>query len=273
MRFTLSDESLNVYGSRVLTQGIDLAKFRRNPVMLYGHDRKRLPIGRWENIKVSGGKLTADPVFDDGDEFAQDVKRKVEGGFLRAASIGFNVLESSDKRNYLLPGQTRPTVIKSELVEASIVDIPANGNALAEVRLYERGEGIALAISGQGIDHLLPKLTSNMERQSYQELAQVLGMEGEPTYIQLVLEVNNLKQENNRLKAELAQANRPMAPVPGGSVTELMAQFKRSSASVNRDHWTLSDWRKLDPDGLRQRMKSDSEFYDKLYQKEFHLGK
>lgn len=273
MRFTLSDESVNSYGTRVLTSGIDLSRFRTNPVMFYGHDRTKLPIGRWEDIRVENGVLTANPVFDSEDTFAQEVRRKVEKGFLKAASIGFDVIETSDEPRYLAKGQKRATVTKSRLVEASIVDIPANANSLVAVKLYNLSQGLTLSLMGSGVDQVLPKLKLKMEQEIYQELANILGMEGEPSSLQLALKVHELKQENDRLKAELAQAQRPVAPVPGGSVTELMAQFHRSNASANRDAWTLSDWRKLDPDGLRQRTEADSEFYEKLYQKEFHRGK
>ncbi len=39
MRFILSDESVNCYGLRFLTAGIDIKDFVKNPVMLYMHGR------------------------------------------------------------------------------------------------------------------------------------------------------------------------------------------------------------------------------------------
>lgn len=37
--FVLSDESVNSYGFRVLTDGIALDNFKKNPVMLWNHTR------------------------------------------------------------------------------------------------------------------------------------------------------------------------------------------------------------------------------------------
>lgn len=71
MRFICSDETLNSYGFYVLTAGIDMRKFLQNPIMLWNHSRSYgskndvLPIGRWENLKVEGGRLMADAVFDE----------------------------------------------------------------------------------------------------------------------------------------------------------------------------------------------------------------
>lgn len=62
--FVLHDETVNTYGFRMLTDGANLAEFRKNPVMLLDHMDWKLPIGRWENIRKEGGKILADAVFD-----------------------------------------------------------------------------------------------------------------------------------------------------------------------------------------------------------------
>jgi len=158
--FIVSDESVNSYGYRVLTEGIDTLQFARNPVMLYMHRRNAADtnatgvIGRWENIRKEGGALKADAVFDESDAFAQSIKKKVAQGFLRMASIGILPLSQSDEKKHLLQGQTRPTVTESELLEISIVDMGSNHNAL---KLYST-QGDELELAQQ-----LPKLTLNKE--------------------------------------------------------------------------------------------------------------
>lgn len=138
--FVLSDESINDRGYRILTGGIDTSRFEANPVMLWMHRRddgfgmnQVLPIGRWENIRKEDGRLMADPVFDDNDNFAQLVKTKVDNGFVRGASIGVKINELSNDEKHLLAGQTRSSVTACEIYEASIVDVPANKNT---VRLF-----------------------------------------------------------------------------------------------------------------------------------------
>lgn len=162
-RIILSDSSLNRYRYRVLTSGLDIDGFKKNPVMLWAHFRDEgspiwgnyLPIGYWDDIQINGDELSAIPVFDDVDELSRTIHAKYDAGTLRAASIGIAILATSAEKEYLLPGQTRETVTKAEVREASICDIPANGNA---VRLYDRSTSAILAA---GMDtQIVPELSS-----------------------------------------------------------------------------------------------------------------
>ena len=135
--FILSDESINRYGYRVLTDGISLENFTKNPIALWLHQRDsyefgrdRLPIGRWENVRKEKGQLLADLVFDQEDEFALKIQSKVEQKIINAISIGFGSITVSDDKKYVIAGQRGPTVVSCELLEASPVDIPANANAI-----------------------------------------------------------------------------------------------------------------------------------------------
>ena len=128
--FVLTDESVNSYGYRVLTGGGELEQFRKNPVMLYGHDGHKLPIGTWANLRVEGGRLLAEAEFDMEDPFAAEVARKVERGIIRCCSIGFDIVEVSEDKALMLPGQTRGTVTRWQLMECSICAIGANRSAM-----------------------------------------------------------------------------------------------------------------------------------------------
>jgi len=119
--FVISDESVNRYGFKVLTSGINLVEFKKNPVMYYNHQRELGVIGRWKNIRTDGDKLLATPVFDMNDELGLKISNKVESGFIRAASIGI--------QKEVIPPDTY-TVNSCELIECSICDIPANKNAI-----------------------------------------------------------------------------------------------------------------------------------------------
>lgn len=128
-KFIVSDETLNSYGSVILTSGINIARFQRNPIMLYMHDRDQGVIGRWENITKEGDKLTAEAVFDDATELGAKVKHQVESGFLRSASIGIENCKCETINGV-------QTIVECDLIEISIVDVPANENA---VRLFKKG--------------------------------------------------------------------------------------------------------------------------------------
>lgn len=152
--FRLADESINGYGFWLRMGGADLEQFKRNPIMLWMHNRawrgtkdEVLPIGHWENVRIEGGELLADAVFDMDDEFAAAIAGKVEKGIIRMASVGITVVETSTDSAYLKPGQTRETVTKWKLREASIVDIGANDNAISLAFYDNDGNPMELSAS------------------------------------------------------------------------------------------------------------------------------
>ena len=220
-RIVLSDSSLNCYGYRVLTEGIELDGFRKNPVMLYMHARDEaaygcMAIGHWEDVRVEGDVLSAVPVFDCVDEVSAAVAAKWEAETFNAASIGIRVIETSEDGQHLLPGQTRATVTRCRLMEASIVDIPANANA---VRLYSRSDMEILAALPNG-DCNVPELTPNKEvymnlKATWKNVLAFLGVSEEQAE-QTVLSAEQmetlnagmarLQQENEALQASLAEA-------------------------------------------------------------------
>lgn len=145
----ISTEAVNSYGSRVLTAGIDLSQYERNPVLLWMHRRSwepgAMPIGRVENLRIEDGKLIGTPVFDQNDDFAKQIESKWENGFLRMASAGLEPIETTPDPALVVPGQTRETVARSKLIEVSIVDIGGNDEALqlygAEGKLLKLAAG------------------------------------------------------------------------------------------------------------------------------------
>lgn len=140
--FVLMDESVVQNGFRSLMSGARLEDFKRNPVMLFMHNRPMmgdfanssdplLTIGKWYDIRVEGDKLLAKPDFDDNDEFAKKIESKVKGGYYNAASIWVDPISVSDDTELMLAGQMGPTLTEWGLFEASIVDIPNCRNAIA----------------------------------------------------------------------------------------------------------------------------------------------
>lgn len=143
----ISTSGLNCYGSRVLTSGIDLTQYQKNPILLWMHrrcfERDAMPIGRIENLRIDGDRLIGTPVFDEKDPFAKQIADKWENGFLRMASAGIEIVETSDAPEHILPGQRRATITRCKLEEVSIVDIGGNDDAL---QLYgEDGKILKLA--------------------------------------------------------------------------------------------------------------------------------
>ncbi|MBA4500524.1 HK97 family phage prohead protease [Bacteroides fragilis] len=151
----ISTSGLNCYGGRVLTSGIDLTQFRKNPLLLWMHrrsfDRDAMPIGRIDNLRTDGDRLIGTPVFDQNDEFAKKIESKWENGFLRMASAGIEIIETSDAPEHLLQGQTRRTITRCRLEEVSIVDMGGNDEAL---QLYDRSGKVLKLAAGEDNDAL-----------------------------------------------------------------------------------------------------------------------
>lgn len=216
-RFVITDDSLNRHGYRVLTVGVDATHFvGKNPIMLWMHGRawgrkdEVLPLGHWQDIEVSDTQITAIPYFSDDDDFALSIYKKVEEGTIRMASAGFDPLETSEDAKYMVPGQKYPTVTKSTLLEASLVDMGSNDNACA---LYKNGALIQLSSEG-AIDktffQLLKNKNSNMNPQ-LMAIAIMLNLGKDATEIQLAEKMTSihaeylqLSTENEKLTKELA---------------------------------------------------------------------
>lgn len=150
--FILNDENKpNQYGFRVRNAGLLLDRFRANPVMLDSHYSYGTGgvIGKWDNIRIEGSLLKADAVFDEENASAQEIKRKVEAGFLKGASLG---LDPFSMDNFVLAADGIQDLIKAEILEASIVAIPNNANA---IKLYAVEESAVNQFTDQQVPQIL----------------------------------------------------------------------------------------------------------------------
>lgn len=164
-RVRISNESLNSYGTRVLTAGMNVDQYNRNPVLLYMHERGQV-IGYVKDLKVEGDEVTGELMFDEATELSQRCKKQWEFGSLKMVSAGIDILELSEDPKHLVQGQTRPTISKSKLFEVSVVDIGANDDAIV---LQKDGKRIELGKDG-GVE--LPLLHSNNQNQTPKQMDQ-----------------------------------------------------------------------------------------------------
>ena len=144
-RVRISNESLNSYGTRVLTSGMNVDQYNRNPVLLYMHERGQV-IGYVKDLRVEGAEVTGELMFDEATELSQRCKKQWEFGSLKMVSVGIDILELSEDPKHLVQGQTCPTISKSKLFEVSLVDIGANDDAIVlrkslTPNLSPKGEG------------------------------------------------------------------------------------------------------------------------------------
>lgn len=133
--FVISDGSLDRHGTRINPKGWDLSNFKRNPIALFGHSNG-FPIGKWENVRIEGGRLLGRlvPAAKGTSARIDELISLVEQGILRAVSAGFAVLE------FGVPGKSEFDFERQELFEASLVSVPSNTNALAKARALHISE-------------------------------------------------------------------------------------------------------------------------------------
>ncbi|MFZ4605164.1 MAG: phage major capsid protein [Caulobacter sp.] len=149
LEFVLSDATVDRYGDIIDPTGWDLKWFKKNPIALFGH-LSDFPIGTWSDLRVESGKLIARLNLATKGTSARidELIGLVEQGILRAVSVGFRPIEAEPldaKRPYA--GQK---YLKQELLETSLVSVPANPAALAVAKsLNVSSETMSLAFGEQ----------------------------------------------------------------------------------------------------------------------------
>jgi HK97 family phage prohead protease len=130
LTFTISTSDVDRQGDSISAAGWDLTAYRTNPIVLWAHESRNLPVGRAVNVGIENGRLKATAEFMPSDlyPFADRVYRMLRDGWLTAASVGFRPIEWEWSQN-----RTHGIDFKrAELIEFSIVPIPANAAALLE---------------------------------------------------------------------------------------------------------------------------------------------
>jgi HK97 family phage prohead protease len=142
VEFVASDNSVDSYGTVLPVDKWDLKRYQNNGIVGYMHDvygdswtKSADPddiIGKGEAF-VEDDKLVVRITFEPADlnERADKIYRKIQFGSLHAVSVGFRATAKGHKGDeergenpnvYYYNGQ--------ELLEVSVVNIPANANAL-----------------------------------------------------------------------------------------------------------------------------------------------
>jgi hypothetical protein len=136
--FVASDSTRDSAGTVLNQDNWDLTRFNSNGIIGYQHK----VYGGWDDTDnpdnvigkghayVEDGKLMVDITFEPKEinELAEKIYQKVLFGSLRAVSVGFLPIgkgrfgEGADAETYYFAGQ--------QLLEVSVVNIPANPNAL-----------------------------------------------------------------------------------------------------------------------------------------------
>jgi HK97 family phage prohead protease len=141
----ISTEDVDRMGDIVRADGAKIDSFMKNPVVLWAHDYGAPPVAKAVSIEIIPQKgIKATFQFPEWavNPQADIVRRLWAGGFLNATSIGFIPIKASN----LIDGDTNPwgpkDFLEWEMLEFSIVPVPANQNALRlAIKAVDQPEG------------------------------------------------------------------------------------------------------------------------------------
>ncbi|HYJ44096.1 MAG TPA: phage major capsid protein [Xanthobacteraceae bacterium] len=151
--YVLSDATRDRLGDVIDPAGWELENFRQNPVALFNH-QKDFVIGRWADVHVDvDDRLvgTLEPAKAGTSARIDEVLRLIAQGLLPAVSVGFQPLAKPVPLDPEHP-ERGVRYIAQELLETSIVPVPANPAALQLARsLNISDETIAIAFGPQAV--------------------------------------------------------------------------------------------------------------------------
>ena len=123
IRFKISDDQTDRMGEIVDQGSWDFKNYMNNPIVLWGHnpDEPENVLGQTLALETQGGETYAEMQFDDDiNPKAALVWKQLLKGTLRTVSVGF-----------IAHDQEGNVLKNNELLEVSVVPIPANPRAIA----------------------------------------------------------------------------------------------------------------------------------------------
>jgi HK97 family phage prohead protease len=170
LEFILSDATPDRYDDIIMTAGWELANFKKNPIALFAHSGS-FPIGKWKSVRIEDNALrgTLDLAPEGTSDRIDEIRRLVDAGILKAVSVGFTPIAYEERK-----GDTYGLVYtEQELVECSLVSVPANPNALQVAKELKISAGTQELVFGEHANKKTKILASkNLSRVRRDELIQ-----------------------------------------------------------------------------------------------------
>ena len=150
LRFCITSDIVDRDGDLVIPSGGQWVEYMANPVVLWAHQFYQLPVAKCVGIGRDDHAVYADFQFAvEEHEFAAEVHRLYDGGYLNAVSIGFQVLEAGPPDYQTIKARPDPerrcrrVIRRWNLLEVSCVPIGSNPEALQGRRRGPRHVQIA----------------------------------------------------------------------------------------------------------------------------------
>jgi len=131
-KFIITTNNVDRYGDVVEPSGMDATLFNENPVFLFNHisHSELMPIGKCLGLTPTETGVIGETIIHGKTDLSKDALVMVQEGYLRAVSIGFMPTEwenmPTEKNSWCEPRR----YTKWQLLEYSLVNIPANPYAL-----------------------------------------------------------------------------------------------------------------------------------------------
>ena len=132
--FIASDETLDRYDEVVKLDGWDLKNYLANPVVLDSHNYGSVAaiLGKSTSVSIADGKMRNRVKFAIDNPLGAIAYKMAKAGFINSESVGFIPTEW---KNGVGQNEPRRTFLKQELLEISLVPVPANPGATIEASL------------------------------------------------------------------------------------------------------------------------------------------
>lgn len=138
-KFIASTPAIDRQGESIDQNGWELENYLKNSVLLWAHDYTQPPIGIVDKIGMENGNLVIEGRFAPTD-FGQQIRKLYDLQMINTVSVGF------------IPKEMNGNIItKSELLEVSVVPVPANPQALSLRQIQEAGVELEM-LKVKGLD-------------------------------------------------------------------------------------------------------------------------
>jgi hypothetical protein len=245
--FVITDDSVNCYGFRLLTEGYLIGEYKKNPIGYAMHKRDDGVLVRWEDLRVDGNTVYGKPVINLNHAMGQRTVDEINDGFLNAASVGhIVVLELSEEASLKLDGQTGPTITKWFNRECSLVDVPGNYNALKQ--LFDADDQPIQNLS----DFTKSKLSHTM-KQVFFTGAQIAAMnlKADASEIEIGTAFNDLVAKAAKSAQLETELNNLKAQTTGTKVNDLIAAAEAAGKITKEAGMKLKADYANNPEGLK----------------------
>lgn len=214
----------------IVMQTFDLKAFKKNPVILDSHDHHNADsvIGKAKGLKVVDNKLVGKIEFAVNENpKAKIIFDLIKGRFLNAFSIGFIPKEFDDGNK----------ILKSELLEISVVSVPANADCLVQAKA--KGIDTDLLYDKQNTknkkgDGKTPKdgddNSKNRKKKDKQKIESIEGNEdlGRTAFEEIKKEYDNWDETNEEIRYKV----KDIAEFEDGSMKKVILKESMPSITV-----------------------------------------